>query len=82
MRWYATWADQYGLGCGDSPGEKWNSVAVGEEVRFDVEVSEQVVGENRQVLIAISADSKYHRLDSGYDDSRGFLFSVSPPDGE
>lgn len=51
-------------------------------MRFDVEVSEQVVGENRQVLIAISADSRHHRSDRGFDDLRGFLFSVSPPEEE
>ena len=82
IRWYATWADQYGIWYGDFPGERWGSVAVGEEVRFDVEVSEQVVGENRQVLIAISADSRHHRSDRGFDDLRGFLFSVSPPEEE
>ena len=45
-------------------------------------VSELVFVEYRQLLIAISADSRHHRFDRGFDDLRGFLFSVSPPEEE
>jgi hypothetical protein len=57
-------------------------MAAGEDVEFDVEVDERVVGENKELLIAIAADSKYHKSTSGWDDLRMFCFSVSPPDDE
>lgn len=81
IRWYAVWTDN-GLGAGDFPGEKWDLVAAGEEVQFNVEVDERAIGEEKELLIAIAADSKYHRSTSGWDDLRTFYFSVSPPDDE
>ena len=81
IRWYVLWTDE-GLFVGGCPGEKWDLIAAGEDVEFDVEVNERVIGEKKELLIAIVADSKYHRSTTGWDDLRAFHFSVSPPDDE
>jgi len=81
IRWYALWTDG-GFVTGGFPGEKWDLITAGEEVEFDVEVDERAIGEEKELLIAIAADSKYHRSTSGWDDLRTFYFSVSPPDDE
>ena len=81
IRWYALWTDG-GFVSGGFPVERWDLMAAGEDVEFDVEVDERAVGENKELLIAIAADSKYHKSTTGWDDFRTFCFSVSPPDDE
>lgn len=57
-------------------------VARGGDVSFQYEITEDNVGEDFQITIILTTDSKYHRYmeyPSKYDDSLTFGYSVNPP---
>lgn len=59
-------------------------VASGDDVRFDMPITEKHVTERMTLRIRIISDSKYHRHSSSesglpYDDERFFIYAVNPP---
>jgi hypothetical protein len=70
IHWSLEW-QTVGRPCFDS--------AVGNNVRLRMTTEETHVGEGLNVAIVMKAESKYHRRQSGWDDSAAFLYDVIPP---